>query len=226
MSPGEREQAVLDHLPQVRFTAQRLRSRLPQSVALEDLMHSGVLGLLEAVDKYDPRRRVQLKSYATFRIRGAMLDSLREMDWGPRSLRQRGRQMEETQCRLRARLGRRPSQAEVAKAMGLPLPRFYALSRDLRDLELCSFEETPDTASSKEDPHSQLNRKEASELLAAAIARLPDKQRRAVLLYYYEELTMSEVGQRLGVGEARISQIHSAALIRLRALFSAGRGSF
>lgn len=225
LDPCTRDGMVLEQLPQVRFAAQRLRAHLPPCVALEDLVHSGLLGLLDAVDKYDRRRRVQLKSYAAFRIRGAMLDSLREMDWGPRSLRSRARQMEQTRARLLARLGRPPCQAEVASAMGLPLKAFYRLLRDLHALELTSYPDPADfrePRSLEEDPHAALQRKERQALLAAAIARLPDKERRAVALYYYEELTMSEVGERLGVGESRVSQLHASAMAHLRETLGTG----
>jgi len=211
-----RDELVMDHLPQVRFVAQGIRRRLPPSVPLEDLVHAGVVGLLEAVDKFNPKRHAQLKTYAAFRIRGAILDSLREMDWGPRTLRSQGRRLEEARGRLQSRLGRTASQSELAAEMGLPLRRFYILLKDLHGLELTSAD---DAAASCIDDSFPL-RLERQEHLAEAVGQLPESERRTVGLYYFQEMTMTEVGHRLGVGESRVSQIHSSALARLRILLS------
>lgn len=211
-----REALVLDHLPQVRFVAQGIRRHLPPCVPLEDLVHSGVLGLLEAVDKFNPKRHVQLKTYAAFRIRGAILDSLRQMDWGPRRLRSQGRRLEESRARLQARLGRVASQSELAAEMGLSLRRFYTLLRDLDGLEFSST--PPEDLASQESFALHLERQER---LEQAFGQLPESERRTLALYYFQELTMTEVGQRLGVGESRVSQIHSSALAHLRTLLGA-----
>lgn len=211
-----RETLILDHMPQVRFVAQGIRSRLPPCVLLEDLVHSGVLGLLDAVDKFNPKKHVLLRSYAAFRIRGAILDSLREMDWGPRALRSQGRRLEEARTRLRSKLGRDANQSELAAEMGLPLRRFYALLQDLHGVELTSAE--PEDLVSQESFSLNLERRER---LEQAVEQLPESERRALKLYYFQELTMTEVGEQLGVGESRVSQIHSSALARLRTLMGA-----
>ncbi len=218
MTSARRQDLVLDHLPQVRFVAQGISRHLPSSVLLEDLVHAGVVGLLEAVDKFNPKRHVQLKTYATFRIRGAILDSLRKMDWGPRALRSQGRRLEEARWQLESRLGRIASQPELAAEMGLSLRRFYALLRDLHGLEFSTAE--PEDLASQESFSASLERQERVE---QAVSQLPESERLTVRLYYFCEFTMTEVGQRLGVGESRVSQIHSSALDRLRVLLGSNQ---
>lgn len=218
----QREGLVLDHLPQVRFVAQGIRRHLPPCVPLEDLVSAGVLGLLEAVDKFNPKRHVLLKTYAAFRIRGAILDSLRHMDWGPRRLRSQGRRLEEARSRLQSRLGRVASQAELAAEMGLSLRRFYTLQRDLQGLELTSADSENHLPASRPDESFSIAL-ERRQRLAQAFGQLPEGERRTLGLYYFQQLTMTQVGQRLGVGESRVSQIHSSALARLRTLLGANQ---
>ncbi len=225
----ERNEIVMEHLPQVRYIARRIHDHLPQFVSLEDLVQSGVLGLMEALHNFDPGKKVQLKSYAKDRIRGAILDSLRELDWGPRTLRRKARQIGSARQTLSARLGRAPSEAELASEMGMTLKKFQRLLGELHGLEVVSLqaaclddaggnEELSCTPHSmEEDPSSVCLRSEMHGLLARALIDLPGRKRQVLALYYCEELTMKEVGARLGVGESRVSQIHSAALARLRA---------
>jgi RNA polymerase sigma factor for flagellar operon FliA len=225
----ERNRLLLEQLPQVRYIARRIHDRLPQSVCVEDLVHAGVLGLIDALAKYDPTKNVQLKSYAKFRIRGAILDSLRGLDWSPRDLRRKARQMETVHSQFKAEHGRAATEPELAVAMGLELDDFYIFLRDLRGLDLGSLEmessedghETMALAGAstqpEDDPFHICMKTEMKELLTAAIGDLPEKERQVLALYYYEELTMKEIGQVLGVGESRVSQIHSAAVVRLRA---------
>lgn len=226
--PAERDRLLLEQLPQVRYIARRIHDRLPQHVALEDLVHAGVLGLIDALHKFDPSKHVQLKSYAKFRIRGAILDSLREMDWSPRELRKKGRIMEQAHRKLRAQLGRAATEPELAAEMGISLGEFQRLLGDLRGLDLGSLQvESAESGREQEvvryqpngpeeDPFYLCLQSEMKELLARAIGELPQKERQVLALYYFEELTMKEVGSVLGVGESRVSQIHSAALVRLR----------
>ena len=136
--PAKRDHLLLEQLPQVRYIARRIHDRLPQHVALEDLVHAGVLGLIDALHKFDPSKHVQLKSYAKFRIRGAILDSLREMDWSPRELRKKGRIMEQAHRKLRAQLGRAATEPELAAEMGISLGELQRLLGDLRGLDLGS----------------------------------------------------------------------------------------
>jgi RNA polymerase sigma factor for flagellar operon FliA len=224
-----RERLIMEQLPQVRYIARRIHERLPRHVPLEDLVHAGILGLLDAVAKYDQGKHVQFGSYAKFRIRGAILDSLRELDWSPRDLRRKARHVEEAHNKLRLEFGRNPSEAEVAAELGMDLRALQLLlgeidgleigslrvksPRDGKDEDLCEY--LPDDQS--ETPLTQCLRSEMKQILARAIADLPQKERQVLALYYYEELTMKEVGAVLGVGESRVSQIHSMAVLRLRA---------
>lgn len=227
--PAERERLLLEHLPQVRYIARRIHDRLPAQVPLEDLIHAGVLGLIDAVGKFNPDKNVQLKSYAKFRIRGAILDSLREMDWSPRNLRRQARRIEEAHRDLKLRFGRIASEPELAAELGMNLQDFQHLLGELRGLDLGSLQaEITETQSEDDvvgyrpggvdkDPFFLCLHGEMRSLVANALEDLEEKERQVVTLYYLEELTMKEVGEVLGVGESRVSQIHSVALVRLRA---------
>ena len=226
--PLERERLLQENLPEVRYIARRIHDRLPSHVPFDDLVHAGILGLIDAVDKFDASRKVQLKSYAQFRIRGAILDSLRQMDWGPRALRRQARKIEEAQRDLAAKLGRAGTEPEIAEHMGITLEEYQQLLGELRGLDLGSLqaatsEENPEnphvsvTSKEEEDPFHQYARTEMREYLASAIEELEEKERHVLGLYYLEELTMKEVGLILDIGESRVSQIHTAAILRLRA---------
>jgi len=226
---AERERLLLEHLPQVKYIARRIHDRLPAQVPLDDLIHAGVVGLIDAVEKFDPGKNVQLKSYAKFRIRGAILDSLREMDWSPRHLRRQARRIEEAHRDLKLRFGRAATEPELAKELGMGLPEFQHLLGELRGLDLGSLQaESLDPQAEEEmvsyrpggsdkDPFFLCLHGEIRTHIATALEDLDEKEKQVVTLYYLEELTMKEVGAVLGVGESRVSQIHSAAIIRLRA---------
>jgi len=232
LNSAERERLLVEQLPQVKYIAKRIHDRLPPHVLLEDLIHAGILGLIEAVQRYDPARHVELKSYAKHRIHGAILDSLRDLDWSPRPLRRKARRIEEAQQRLRARLGYSPSESQLAEELGMGLDKFQHLLGELRGLDLRSLQsETMEEGSGREthnntqteppeDPFSLCLRSEMKGLLARAVEELPERERQLLALYYYEELTMKEAGAVLGIGEARVSQLHSAAIVRLRARMS------
>ena len=228
-SPAERERVILQELPRVRYIAKRIHARLPRSVALEDLIHTGVLGLIEAVNHYDPGKHIDLGAYAKHRIRGAILDSLRDLDWGPRLLRKKGRDLDQTRERLQARLGRACEETELATEAGISLEDLRDLQEKLLRLDLAALHEQQmdeksgnsiekQPASGNLDPFAICAQGELQGLLRQAIGELPGRERQVLALYYYEELTMKEVGVVLGVGEARVSQLHSAALGRLRSL--------
>jgi len=226
-----RNARLLELLPQVRYVARRIHGRLPSHVPFEDLLQAGVLGLLDALRKFDPRRKVRIESYMKFRIRGAILDELRSLDWSPRELRRKGRRLEQVDQQLRARLGRDPAVPELAEAMGISLGQFHQLLGELRGLELASLQQmvmvteeglerdhasrlaSPETSS----PLAFCSGQERRARLETALRRLPEKERLVLTLYYYEELTMKEVGKVLAVVESRVSQIHSMALLHLRA---------
>lgn len=227
MDAEERNRVVVEHLSQVQYIARRVHDRLPAQVPIEDLYHAGVLGLMDAVERYDPEKKVQFESYAKFRIRGAILDSLRELDWSPRSLRRQARRVEQAHAKLSSALGRSATETEVAEEMGLPIESYQRLLGELRGLGLGSLEKesgengeetelvryAPDADS---DPYFLCLQSEMKQRLAEAIDGLEEQERQVLSLYYYEELTMKEVGQVIGVGESRVSQIHSAAMVKLR----------
>jgi len=227
-SEEERERLLLEQLPQVRYIARRIHERLPRHVPFEDLVHAGVVGLIDALHKFDRSKHVQFGSYAKFRIRGAILDSLREMDWSPRDLRRKARRLEEAHNKLRSELGRNPSEPELAAELGLDLRGLQSLLGEIDGLEVGSFRVLSPRDGKEEDlceylpddpeqtPLLQCLRSEMKQLLARAIEELPEKERQVLALYYFEELTMKEVGAVMGVGESRVSQIHSMAVIRLR----------
>ena len=232
-SDAERERILMEQLPQVRYIARRIHERLPRHVPFEDLVHSGVVGLIDALNKFDLSKHVQFSSYAKFRIRGAILDGLRELDWSPRELRRKGRLVESTYSELSGKLGRAPSEMEIAQQMGLNLRELQLLLAELDGLELSSLriessrdgkpEDLTDYVPSKPEdtPFFQCLRSETKHLLERAISELPEKEQRVLALYYYEELTMKEVGVALGIGESRVSQIHSLAMVRLRSRLNA-----
>jgi RNA polymerase sigma factor FliA len=228
---GEEERLLLEHLPIVRFLARRIHERLPQHVEMEDLVSAGVVGLMDAFTKFDPRKKVQFRSYAQFRIRGAILDSLRTLDWSPRELRRKGRAVEEAIRVLTARLGRAPDEMEIAAELDVSLDQYQALLGNLKGLEIGTLHAEHNEDSGEEelayvpgqpedDPLFRCLRGELKERLADSIERLPERERLVMTLYYYEELTMREIGLALGVVESRISQIHASAVVHLRAALS------
>ena len=225
---GEQERLLLEHLPIVRFLARRIHERLPQHVDIEDLVSAGVVGLMDAFSKFDPDKKVQFRSYAQFRIRGAILDSLRTLDWSPRELRRKGRAVEEAIRVLTARMGRAPQETEVAAEMGVSLEEYQQLLGDLKGLEIGTLhlERNEDSGEEElayvpgrpdEDPLFRCLRGELEERLSDAITGLPDRERLVMTLYYYEEMTMREIGLALGVVESRVSQLHASAVVHLRA---------
>ena len=233
MSEDERQRLLSEQLPQVRYIARRIHERLPRHVPLEDLIHAGVVGLMDALQKFDLTKRVQFGSYAKYRIRGAILDSLRELDWSPRDLRRQARMIEEAHDRLRFRLERYPSEPELAHELKMPLDELQKLLGEIHALEIGSFrtisprdgheEDLADRvlASKENSPLTQYLNSEMKEIVKSAIQDLPVRERQVLSLYYFEELTMKEIGALMGVGESRVSQIHSMAVLRLRTQIAA-----
>ncbi len=224
---NERDRVLMEHLPTVRYIARRIHERLPQHVELDDLISAGVVGLMDAFTKFDHGKKVQFKSYAQFRIRGAILDSLRTLDWSPRELRRKGRAVEEAIRSVTQRLGRAPAEQEIAVEMQLSLEEYQQLLGDLKGLEIGSLhmERAEDSGdeelayvpgSPDEDPLFRCLKGEMKQRLVDAIEDLPERERLVLTLYYYEEMTMKDIGLTLGVVESRISQIHSSAVVRLR----------
>jgi RNA polymerase sigma factor for flagellar operon FliA len=236
---GEQERLLLEHLPIVRFLARRIHERLPQHVDIEDLVSAGVVGLMDAFSKFDPTKQVQFRSYAQFRIRGAILDSLRTLDWSPRELRRKGRAVEEAIRVLTQRMSRAPSEPEVAAEMTLSLVEYQQLLGDLKGLEIGTLHMERNEDSGEEelayipgnpedDPLFRCLKGELKDRLSEAIVNLPERERLVMTLYYYEEMTMREIGLALGVVESRVSQVHASAVVHLRSALKdlSARGAF
>jgi len=225
----DQEQLIMNDLPQVYYIARRIHERLPQQVPLEDLVHAGVIGLIEAVRSYDPSKGAPLKSYAKFRIRGAILDSLRELDWGSRRLRHKGRQIEEAISRLSKQLERQPEEEEIAAELGISIDELFDIAHRIDGAILVGQQVSStydrsekqdliESAPSRdENPFEQCVRTEVKDQLAKVIATLSEKEQLVISLYYKEELTMKEIAAVLQLRESRISQIHTMALSKLRA---------
>ena len=225
-----REEVIIKYSPMIKYVANRIAMRLPPHIEVDDLISVGVLGLMDAITKYDSSRGAKFKTYAEFRVRGAILDELRSMDWVPRSIRQKASQVDKVVQGLQAKLRRQPEDEEVAKEMGLSLEQFHETLNETKSIPIFSLEdlgiakESGDQQSlldclagkADADPQTQIRLVELKEIIAKAIDALPEKERLMVSLYYYEELTMKEIGAVLDITESRVSQIHSKAVYRLR----------
>jgi len=226
-----RDELILNYSPLVKYVAGRLASSLPQTVDTADLISYGIFGLIDAIEKFDLSRAIKFETYAISRIKGAIIDELRAMDWVPRSVRSRAREIEAAYVALENRLRRVPSDQEVADHMGVTLKEFQDILAKLSYTSVVSFEELwvggerdesqnaigsirDDTA---EDPVTIFESAEIKDILAGAIDKLPERERTVIALYYYEGLTLKEIGQVLGVTESRVSQLHTKAVLRLRA---------
>jgi RNA polymerase sigma factor for flagellar operon FliA len=222
---SERDRLVLEHLPLVRAIAVRVYENLPVHVDLDDLIHAGILGLFDAAAKYDGEKQVTFKSYAKHRIKGAMLDSLRDLDWASRDLRKRHKKLEEITRELSTIMERSPTEQEIADRMGMDLGRWRQVAIELRMVGLLSASSRPSDDSSRGAPEfpakNDLNpdvltgRRQLNSVLNSAMESLPERYRAVIRLYYSGEKTMREIGDSLGINESRVSQIHRAALERL-----------
>jgi RNA polymerase sigma factor for flagellar operon FliA len=222
----EQDQLVQDHLRLVQLVARRMASRLPAHVELDDLVHFGVLGLLDAAKKYQPDREVQFKTYAELRIKGAIVDGLRELDWMPRSLRRRKRDIGQARERLEQRLGRSASREELAAEMGLTEEDLQRMMDELEGpgdpLSEVGLDETAEGLAGllpdldTEDAHAQIETREREELVQKAVEALPRKERFVIQLYSFADLTMKEIGTLLNLTESRVSQLYAQAMENLR----------
>jgi RNA polymerase sigma factor for flagellar operon FliA len=225
---GSREEVLRRHMPLVRRVVQRLAARKPPHIEIDDLVSWGIVGLLDAMGKYDPRKEASFSTYAQFRIRGAILDHLRSLDWVPRSVRQKASLIEKISHQLEGSLGRPPTEEEIASELGVSLDSYQELLTrvgemsifSLEDLGFGSGEERFNVEQRLEagevDPLGALLTRERVDLVTEAVARLPERERIVVSLYYHDELTMKEVGAVLGLTESRVSQLHSQAMLRLK----------
>jgi len=232
VDPAWQEQMVLQYAPLIKYIAGRLALRLPSHISQDDLISSGIIGLIDAVQKFDPGKNINFKTYAEFRIKGAMLDELRSLDWTPRSVRKKSHLIENAYVQLQRSLGRPAEAEEVAKFLGLELEEFYQLLDETKTVSLVALEGRKVSAGSlglvetdldeilqddkSRDSFLEVHFSELQGIMMRAIEALPDKEKLLISLYYYEELTMKEIGQIMGYTESRISQLHSQAMYRLR----------
>ena len=231
ISGAERERLILEHLPQVRLIAHRIQERLPENISLDDLVSTGVLGLISAIDNFDPAHNVKLKTYAEYKIRGAILDSLRGLDWAPRQKRRKAKQIEAAIAAAEQRLKRAPNEEEIAAQLGIGLEEYHGWLVEIRGLNIASLEYAgpeqgrdmlhyiPD--SEENLPSTLLERSELERLVVETIEQIPEIERIVISLYYQEELTLREIAQVVKLHESRISQLKSQAILRLRARLAA-----
>ncbi|MCR5217235.1 RNA polymerase sigma factor WhiG [Treponema sp.] len=240
-APAIRDKIIRQYMPLVKYVAGKVSTGMPDSVEFDDLVGFGQFGLLDAINKFDPDKNVKFKTYAVTRIRGAIFDELRELDWVPRSVRQKSREIEDTIVELEARLGRTASDSEIAKAMGvtekeyqdavmkvsgtsvLSLNDVWYSGDDSEHMSLADSIESPSSL----NPDVIVEREEVRKIIIQAINELPENEKMVIVLYYHEDLTFKEIGQVLDVSESRISQLHTKANLRLRAkLTSMRKGIF
>ena len=230
-----RDRLILTYAPLVKFVAGRLGSGLPAHVEENDLVSYGLLGLIGAIERYDPDRDVKFETYAIARIKGAIIDELRALDWVPRSVRSRAREIERAVAELESKLGRAPDDAEIAGKVGISTDELEESLTEISRTSIAALDELwtvsqggdqvalIDTIEDETlpDPQSALSATELREAIGEAIARLPEREKLVVTLYYYEELTLREIGEVLGLTESRVSQLHTKAILRLKSRLGA-----
>ena len=230
LTPRQKDTLIMEYAPLIKFIAQKIAVRLPSHIELDDLISSGVIGLMDAIEKYDPKRDNKFKTYAEFRIRGAILDELRAQDWVPRSVRDKAKLLDKTIVELESTLGRTATDEEVAEKLSLSLDEFYDLVNQVRPVSVLSIDEA-NTFSNVDkmsilnllesckinNPLNQLKLKSVKQTVTKAIEELPERQRLVLSLYYYEDLNLKEIWKVLRVTESRVSQLHAQAITRLRA---------
>ncbi len=234
-----RERLILNYSPLVKYVAGRLSANLPPTVENADLISYGIFGLIDAIEKFDPGRGIKFETYAIARIKGAIIDELRAMDWVPRSVRAHAREIERAYITLENRLRRGPRDAEVAKEMGISAKELQDIFTKLSYTSVVSFEELWTSGGDRdektsligtiqdetaEDPVATFESTAIKDILAGAIERLPEREKIVIALYYYEGLTLKEIGEVLGVTESRVSQLHTKAVLRLRARLHSAQG--
>jgi RNA polymerase sigma factor FliA len=232
-----RDRLILTYAPLVKYVAGRLGSGLPAHVDDDDLVSYGLLGLMGAIERYDPDRDIKFETYAVARIKGSIIDELRAMDWVPRSVRARARSIERTIVELESKLGRAPTDEEIATKLGLTEEELEGSLTDISRTSIAALDELWSVSeggdsfalidmiedTSGPNPQSALAETEMKEAIGEAIARLPEREKLVVTLYYYEELTLREIGEVLGVTESRVSQLHTKAILRLKARLAGAR---
>lgn len=229
---ASRDQLVVEYAPLIKYIAQKIAARLPTNIELDDLISSGVIGLMDAIEKYDASRDNKFKTYAEFRIRGAILDELRAQDWVPRSVREKAKVLERCYSRIEQQKGRQATDEEVCAELGISQNEYHDMLNQVRSVSLLSFDDVSNfskadkkalhgysegNASKTPTPFNEVNQAALKKMIADAIYDLPEKQRLVLSLYYYEDLNLKEIGKVLDVTESRVSQLHTQAIIRLKA---------
>lgn len=228
---SSREKLVIEYAPLIKYIAQKIAARLPANIELDDLMSSGVIGLMDAIEKYDASRDNKFKTYAEFRIRGAILDELRAQDWVPRSIREKAKTLERTYLKLEQEKGRQATDEEVCEDLKISQSEFHELLNQVKSVALLSYDDVSnfskadkralhgygDSSTKAATPFNEINVAALKKALANAIKDLPEKQRLVLSLYYYEDLNLKEIGKVLDVTESRVSQLHTQAVLRLKA---------
>lgn len=223
----ERNVIIEKHLPMIQCVARRISSRLPAHINYNDLISSGVIGLMDAIKKYDPSRNNKFKTYAEFRVRGAILDSLRSQDWTPRSIRDKAKKIDKVTKILEQKLSRPPNEKEIASALDISLEEYHQMISQTKEVSVVSIDESPvfnhidkdavfRMLEDADSSLSQINRKSIHKLIISAINELPERQRIVLSLYYYEEFNLRKIGKILKVTESRVSQLHAQAIERLK----------
>jgi RNA polymerase sigma factor for flagellar operon FliA len=224
----EREKLILENLPQVKLIASRIHEKLPQSVSLEDLVSSGIIGLITAIDNFDPRLNVKLKTYAEYKIRGAILDSLRNLDWAPRNKRRKAKLIEAAILMAEKKHNRTPSEEEIAGELAITLEEYHGWLVEVRAVNLARLEQAGSSDGEPIDalrflsddeeqwPSNLLERSELEKLISVALDRMPRLERTILTLYYYEDLTLRQIAEVVKLHETRVSQLKSQAILRLR----------
>lgn len=229
VEPGIKDQIIIEYAPLIKYIAQKIASRLPSNIELDDLISCGVIGLMDAIEKFDPSRDNKFKTYAEFRIRGAILDELRAQDWVPRSVREKAKLIEKTYTKLEADLGRPATDEEMCQELKITQDEFHDLLNKARSVSLLNIDDSASfnrgdkklLAGLMEDnrssnPFSAVSYKNVRDKIKEGITSLPEKQRLVLSLYYYEDLNLKEIGQVLDVTESRVSQLHTQAILKLR----------
>lgn len=224
----DRSLLIQDNMPLVELVVQRMIPQVPSFMTKEDMISAAMVGLIDAANKFDPTKGVKFKTFAEYRVRGAILDEMRKLDWFSRSMRDKQNQLTQTMLRLERRLGRSPDEDEMAIEMSLPLDEYRAMLTEVSHLGCVSLHETLDHSEDGRSflenleavggpvPNELLEKQEMSRLMAELLEELSEKERHVIALYYYEELTQKEIAEIIGVSEGRISQLHSQALLKLR----------
>lgn len=230
VDPKVKDEIIIEYAPLIKYIAQKIASRLPSNVELDDLTSCGVIGLMDAIEKFDPSRDNKFKTYAEFRIRGAILDELRAQDWVPRSVREKAKLVERTYTRLESALGRPATDDEMCKELSVSQEEFHDLLNKAKSISVLNIDDSATFSRGDKklmaglmengrnsNPLAAVAYKNSREKIKESIGTLPEKQRLVLSLYYYEDLNLKEIGQVLDVTESRVSQLHTQAIIKLRA---------